>query len=155
DLHTRLCISCGMRAINHYLFFDGENDPILSPVKRHDWGHPVRKDGTLRRGFQRYPQLSRVLTAYGPDLARSQPKTVATIGFLLDDYMTESNNDFTRLATDIVTHQRDVVLFDFLARGLALTHRPFDAVELTRAALDVAKIPVLFVMMDKLCDATA
>jgi beta-galactosidase len=49
DLHTRLCISTGMRAINHYLFFDGENDPILSPVKRHDWGHPVRKDGSLRQ----------------------------------------------------------------------------------------------------------
>jgi beta-galactosidase len=36
DLHSRLCISSGMRAINHYLFTGGENDPILSPVKRHD-----------------------------------------------------------------------------------------------------------------------
>ncbi len=153
DLHSRLCISCGMRAINHYLFFDGENDPVLSPTKRHNWGHPVRKDGTLRRHYFRYPKLSRVLAAYGTDLVRSRPKTVATIGFLLDYFMTEVNNDLTRPATDILTHEREVVLFDLLGRGLALTHRPFDALELTRAPLDVTRTPVLWVMMEKQCDA--
>jgi beta-galactosidase len=65
DLHTRLCLSSGMRAINHYLFCNGENDPVLSPVRRHDWGHPIRKDGTLRRHYFRYPKLSRVLDSYG------------------------------------------------------------------------------------------
>ena len=153
DLHSRLCISCGMRAINHYLFFDGENDPVLSPNKRHNWGHPVRKDGTLRRHYFRYPKLSRVLAAYGTDLVRSRPKTVATIGFLLDYFMTEVNNDLTRPATDILTHQREVILFDQLGRGLALTHRPFDALELTRAPLDVTRTPILWVMMEKQCDA--
>src|SRR5690606_2215093 len=73
DLHSRLCISCEMRAINHYLFFDGENDPVLSPVRRHDWGHPVRKDGSLRASYHRYPKLSRMLAAYGDDLVRSRP----------------------------------------------------------------------------------
>ncbi|MBZ0274492.1 MAG: beta-galactosidase, partial [Anaerolineae bacterium] len=153
DLHSRLCISCGMRAINHYLFFDGENDPVLSPTRRHDWGHPVRKNGTLRRHYARYPKLSRVLTTYGADLVQSRPKTVATIGFLLDDFMTEINNAATKPATDILTHQRDMLLFDFLARGLALTHRPFNALELARADLDPAQTPVLFVMMEKQCDA--
>ncbi|MBK8021525.1 MAG: beta-galactosidase [Chloroflexi bacterium] len=153
DLHSRLCISCGMRAINHYLFFDGENDPVISPTKRHDWGHPVRKDGTLRRHYARYPRLSRVLAAYGADLVRSQPRTVTTIGFQLDAYMTESNNASSRPAADILTHQRDLVLFDLLARGLALTHRPFDAVELARGRLDVAQTPLLWVMMEKQCDA--
>lgn len=153
DLHSRLCISSGMRAINHYLFLNGENDPILSPIKRHDWGHPVRKDGTLRRHFARYPKLSRVLAAYGTDLVLSRPKTVTTIGFLLDDFMTEVNNAATRPTTDILTHQRDTILFDFLARGLALTHRPFDALELVRARLDATQTPLLWVMMDKQCDA--
>ena len=153
DLHSRLCISVGMRAINHYLFFDGENDPVLSPVKRHNWGHPVRKDGTLRRQYARYPKLSRTLAAYGVDLVRSRPKTVTTIGFQIDDYMTEINNPFSRPAADILTHQRDVVLFDFIARGLAITHRPFDAVELSRAQLDAAQTPLLWVMMEKQCDA--
>lgn len=153
DLHSRLCISIGMRAINHYSFFDGENDPVLSPVKRHNWGHPVRKDGSLRDHYHRYPQLSRMLAAYGEALVRSRPETVTTIGFVIDDYMTEVNNAFTRPATDILTHQRDVVLFDFLARGLALTHRPFDAVDLRRVALDPAQTPVLWVMMEKQCDA--
>lgn len=152
DLHSRLCISCGMRAINHYLFFDGENDPILSPVKRHDWGHPVRKDGTLRSHYYRYPKLSRVLNTYGADLVRARPKTVTTIGFLPDHFMTEVNNSFSRPAADILTHQREVILFDFLARGLALTHRPFEAVMLTYAYLDVEQTPVLWVMMDKQCD---
>ncbi|MBL8163896.1 MAG: glycoside hydrolase, partial [Anaerolineae bacterium] len=152
DLHSRLCISCGMRAINHYLFFDGENDPLLSPTKRHNWGHPVRKDGTLRRHYARYPKLSRVLAAYGVDLVQARPKTVTTVGFLLDQFMTEVNNTFTRPASDILTHQRDVILFDLLARGLTLTHRPFDAVELTQASLDPAAIPLLWVMMDKQCD---
>lgn len=153
DLHSRLCISCGMRAINHYLFFAGENDPLLSPVKRHDWGPPVRKDGTLRRHYHRYPRLSRALAAYGADLVLARPRTVTTIGFLLDDFMTEVKNAFTRPADDILTHQREVILFDFLARGLALIHRPFDALELSRARLDAAQTPVLWVMMEKQCDA--
>lgn len=153
DLHSRLSISCGMRAINHYLFFDGENDPVLSPIKRHDWGHPVRKDGSLRRHYARYPKLSRVLAAYGADLVLARPRPVATVGFLLDHFMTEVHNAFVRPADDILMHQREVVLFDLLARGLTLTHRPFDAIELSRAPLDPARTPVLFVMMDKQCDA--
>ncbi len=153
DLHTRLSVSCGMRGINHYLFFDGENDPIISPIKRHDWGHPIRKDGTPRRHYARYGKLSRVFNAYGEDLVRARPKTVTTIGFQLDTFMTEVNNAFTRPASDIITHQRDVILFDFIARGLALTHRPFDALEISRAPLDTAQTPLLWVMMDKQCDA--
>ncbi len=153
DLHTRLSLSVGMRAINHYLFFDGENDPILSPVKRHDWGHPVRKDGSLRRHYARYPRLSQTLAAYGRDLPLARPKTVTTIGFLLDQFMTEVNNSFTEEATKIITHQREVILFDFIARGLALTQRPFDALELSRAALDPAQTPTLWVMMERQCEA--
>lgn len=151
DLHGRLCISTGMRAINHYLFFDGENDPLLSPVKRHDWGHPVRKDGTLRRHYHRYAKLSQVLAVYGEDLIRARPYTTTTIGFLLDHFMTEVNNASTQEAANILTHQREVILFDLIARGLALTHRPFDAIELSRGALDVSQTPVLWVMMDKQC----
>jgi beta-galactosidase len=153
DLHTRLCLSSGMRAFNHYLFCDGENDPLLSPVKRHDWGHPVRKDGTLRKQYFRYPKLSKVLNSYGSDLILSQPKTVATIGFLLDYFMTEVNTKFTKESTSIITHQRDEILFDMIARGLSLTHRPFNAVELSRSDLDVSQTPNCWVMMEKLCNA--
>ncbi|HUM72019.1 MAG TPA: beta-galactosidase, partial [Chloroflexota bacterium] len=153
DLHSRLCISSGMRAINHYLFFDGENDPILSPVKRHDWGHPVRKDGSLRQHYGRYPRLSQVLAAYGTDLILARPQTVATVGFVLDYFMTEVNNAFTQEATNILTHQREVILFDLIARGLALTHRPFDAIELSQGELDVVQMPVLWVMMEEQCTA--
>lgn len=153
DLHTRLCISSGMRAINNYLFCDGENDPILSPARRHDWGHPVRKDGSLRKHYQRYPRLSKVLSVYGSDLIRSRPQTVTTIGFQLDDFMTEVNNEFTREAANIITHQRDLILFDCLARGLTLTHRPFDALEISRSALDPASTPHLWLMMEKQCNA--
>jgi beta-galactosidase len=153
DLHSRLCIACGMRAINHYLFFDGENHPALSPVKRHNWGHPVRKDGSVRRHYKRYAELSRVLRTYGDALIRAQPRTVTSVGFLLDHFMTEVNNALTRPMTDVLTHQREVVLFDFIARGLALTHRPFRAVEVSRAVLDVQTMPHLWLMMDKQCDA--
>lgn len=153
DLYSRLCISNGLRSVNHYLFCDGENDPVLSPVKRHSWGHPVHKDGTLRRHYFRYPQLSSTLNAYGVDLVLAQPKTVTTIGFLLDYFKTEVYNTATKRATDIITHQRDTVLFDFLARGLALSHRPFDALELASAPLNPARTPLLWVMMEKQCDA--
>jgi beta-galactosidase len=153
DLHTRLCISTGMRAINNYLFCDGENDPILSLTKRHDWGHPVRKDGSLRKHYQHYPKLSKVLAVYGSDLILSHPQTVTSIGFLLDYFMTEVNNGFTREADNVITHQRDLILFDMIARGLALTHRPFDAVEISRSPLDAAQIPLLWVMMEKQCNA--
>ncbi|HNB53922.1 MAG TPA: glycoside hydrolase, partial [Anaerolineales bacterium] len=153
DLHTRLCISTGMRAINHYLFFDGENDPLLSPQKRHDWGHPVRKDGTLRKHYHRYPQLSKVLHTYGSALTIAQPHTVATVGFFLDHFMTEVNSPLTQPATNVITHQREVILYDFIGRGLALTHRPYNALELTRAPLDPVTTPNLWVMIEKQCPA--
>lgn len=153
DLHSRLSIACGMRAINHYLFFDGENDPLLSPVKRHDWGHPVRKDGTLRKHYFRYPRLSQALAAYGSALVLSQPKTITTIGFLLDYFMTEVNNAFTQESTNLLTRQREVVLFDMLARGLALTLRPFRAVEISSCNLEVSQTPLCWVMMEKQCNA--
>jgi len=152
-LHTRLSLSVGMRAINHYLFFDGENDPVLSPVRRHDWGHPVRKDGSLRSHYHRYPRLSRALAAYGDALTLARPETVTTIGFRLDDFMTEVNLPATREATAVITHQREVILFDFLARGLALTHRPFDALDLQRVAPDPRQYPLLWTMLDLTCDA--
>jgi len=153
DLHTRLCLSAGMRAFNHYLFCDGENDPLLSPIRRHDWGHPARKDGSLRQHYHRYPKLSRVLEAYGADLTLAQPQYSTTIGFLLDHFMTEVNTPATQPLTEILNHQRETILFDFIARGLALTHRPFDAVELSQAALDPARTPVLWVMMEQVCAA--
>ncbi len=153
DLHARLCLSGGMRAINHYLFFDGENHPLVSPTKRHDWGHPVRVDGTLRSHYPRYGQLSSVLAAYGRALITAQPVIATTIGFQLDDFMTEVNNALTQPATRIITHQREEILFDMLAKGLALTHRPFDALELGRANLQAARPPVLWVMLEKTCPA--
>ncbi len=153
ELHALLSIACGMRGINHYLFFDGENHPLLSPVKRHNWGHPVRKDGSPRRHYATYPRLSRMLATYGEALALSRPKTVATVGFMLDFFMTEVNNACTQETTNVLTHQRETILFDFIARGLALTHRPFDAIELSRAELLVAKHPVLWTMMERGCDA--
>ena len=153
DLYTRLCLSSGLRGINHYLFCDGENHPVLSSIKRHNWGHPVRLDGSLRHHYHRYPELSRVLKSYGEDLVLSQPQTVTTIGFQIDDFMTEVNNAFTSEASKVITHQRDTVLFDMLGRGLTLTHRPFDAVEISSADLTGLKDRVLWVMLDKQCDA--
>lgn len=153
ELHTRLCLSSGMKAINHYLFCDGENDPILSPTKRHDWGHPVRKDGTVRKHYHRYGRVSQVLKTYGPDLIYAQPEPVTTVGFHLDMYMTEVQNAATREAANIITHQRDVILFDFIARGLALTHRAFKVAELSLTNLDGSLESGLWVMMDQECDA--
>lgn len=153
DLHTRLSLSVGMRAVNHYLFFDGENHPLLSPIRRHDWGHPVRKDGSLRRHYHRYPLLSAVLAAYGDALTLARPQTVTAVGFRLDDFMTEVNTPATEEATRILTHQREIILFDFIARGLALTHRPFRALELGRAVLDPQETPTLWVMSEHYCDA--
>jgi beta-galactosidase len=152
DLHSRLVISVNMRAINHYLFVSGENHPLISPTRRHDWGHPVRVDGTTRKTYDRYPKLSRVLAAYGQALVGARNQTVATVGFMIDDYMNEVNLPATQEATRILTHQRDEVLFDFIARGLALSHRPFDALELARDPLDPALTPVLFAFMEKQCD---
>ena len=151
DLHTRLCLSGGMRAVNHYLFFDGENDPLLSPVRRHDWGHPVRKDGSLRRHYARYPRLSRVLAAYGEDLLLARPRVVTHVGFVLDDFMSEVQHPSEREQLEQITHQREAVLFDQIGRGLALTQRPFAAVEVERGALDVQVMPTLWMMIERRC----
>ncbi len=151
DLHARLCLSCGMRGINHYLFFDGENHPLLSPVRRHDWGHPVRKDGSLRRHYHRYPRLSRVLAAYGDDLLLARPRTVTRLAFLLDDYMNEVSHPQEKEWVEEITHQRETIGFDQIGRGLALTHRPFDAVEISRAPVDVETSPSLWMMIERGC----
>jgi beta-galactosidase len=140
-----------MRAINHYLFFGGENHPVLSAIKRHDWGPPVRKDGSLRPHYHRYPKLSKALAAYGEALTLAIPETVSSIGFQLDYFMTEVNTDATLQAAKTITHQRDSILFDFFARGLAISNRPFDAIDLDRQDLDVTEHPVLWVMMEKQC----
>jgi beta-galactosidase len=72
---------------------------------------------------------------------------------VLDYFMTEVNAEANQPHTDVITHQRDAVLFDFLGRGLALTHRPFDAVELGRGRLDAAQTPVLWAMLEQQLDA--
>lgn len=154
DLHSRLCLSQGMRAFNHYLFFDGENHPLLSPVKRHDWGHPVRKDGSLRKHYHRYPELSKVLAAYGQDFIVSQTQTTSAIGFVLDYFMTEVNHAYTQQSTKLLTEQRECILFDFIARGLTLTHRPFKAIDLAKAALHPQQTPHCWVMLEQQCPSS-
>jgi len=151
DLHARLCISGGMRGINHYLFFDGENHPLLSSVRRHDWGHPVRKDGTLRRHFHRYPRLSSVMAAYADDLLLARPRYVTRVAFRLDDFMSEVYHPQEEQWVEQITHQREVILFDQIGRGLALTHRPFDAVEISRERLDAGTSPSLWMMIERRC----
>ena len=151
DLHTRLCLSSGMRAINHYLFFAGENDPILSHTKRHDWGPPVRKDGSLRRHYHRYPELSAVLNTYGDAFTTAMPKAVTTLGFQLDYFMTEVDLDITKPSSKAITHQTDAILFDMLARGLTLSHRPYNALDLDTQILDPEQTPVIWTLMEKQC----
>jgi len=153
DLHSRLSVSVGMRAINHYLFFGGENDALLSPIRRHDWGPPVRVSGGVRRHFTRYSQFSSALKSYGESLVNSKLQTITTVGFQLDNFMTEVNTGATQEQTQIITHQREQVLFDFIAKGLAITHRPFDAVEISQCTLDPTLTPLLWLMMDRQCDA--
>jgi beta-galactosidase len=65
--------------------------------------------------------------------------------------MTEVNNSLTQEATKTITHQREVILCDFIARGLALTQRPFTMTELTRSDLNITQTPNLWVMMEKRC----
>jgi beta-galactosidase len=71
----------------------------------------------------------------------------------LDYFMTEVNNKFSQEAANIITHQREIVLFDMIARGLSLTHRYFNAVEINSGDLDVTRIPLIWVMMEKQCNA--
>lgn len=151
DLHSRLCISNGMRAINHYLFFGGENHPVLSPVRRHDWGPPVRIDGSVRNHYHRYGELSAMLNAYGQALITARPQTVTTIGFSIDHYRTEVNNAFTQKSTDLLTLMRDNILFEAFGKALAITHRPFNALELASAPLDPAQTPTLWTMLTSQC----
>jgi len=153
DLHSRLSVSVGMRAINHYLFFGGENDALLSPIRRHDWGPPVRVTGGVRRHFTRYSYFSSALKSYGESLITSKLQTITTVGFQLDNFMTEVNTGATQEETQIITHQREQVLFDFIAKGLAISHRPFNAIEISQNQLDPNVTPLLWLMMDRQCDA--
>lgn len=148
DLHTRLSVFNGMKAFNHYLFMDGENHPQLSPQKRHDWGHPIRNDGTLRAHFHRYPKLNATLLAYGSLVTQGQFTPVTTIGFLIDDYLTEVHTPLTQRQDAEIKHQRNDIQFDLMARFLSLENMPFDALELSRQAISSVTHPTLWAMMD-------
>lgn len=148
DLHTRLSLFNGMKAFNHYLFMDGENDPQLSPNKRHDWGHPIRKDGTLRSHFHRYPKLNATLHTLGPTLIEGKTIPKTSIGFLIDDYLTEVHTPLTQREDAEIKHQRNDIQFDLMARFLSLENIPFDAVELARQDFSPLTHPSLWVMMD-------
>jgi beta-galactosidase len=93
------------------------------------------------------------LKSYGESLVNSKLQTITTVGFQLDNFMTEVNTGATQEETQIITHQREQVLFDFIAKGLAITHRPFDAVEISQCTLDPTLTPLLWLMMDRQCDA--
>jgi len=153
DLHTRLCLSSGMKGINHYLFMDGENFPELSPNKRHDWGHPVRKDGTFRSHYYRYPKLASMMNAYGQALVLAQPVFETTIGFLIDDYLTEYVNEQTKTENEILRHFRNAIQFDGIARFLSIRHLNFNAIELSLDTLEVKKTPTLWMMIHDACPA--
>ncbi len=148
DLHTRLCLFNGMKAFNHYLFMDGENDPQLSPVKRHDWGHPIRKDGTLRSHFHRYPKLNSTIHTLGQTLIEGKTTPITSVGFLVDDYLTEVHTPLTQRMDAEIKHQRNDIQFDLIARFLSLENIPFDAVELSRQTFTPKTHPSLWVMMD-------
>ena len=148
DLHTRLSLFNGMKAFNHYLFMDGENHPQLSPQKRHDWGHPIRNDGTVRAHFHRYPKLNATLKAYGPLVSHGQVTPMTTIGFLIDDYLTEVHTPLTQRQDAEIKHQRNDIQFDLMARFLSLENLPFDALELSRQPFSPVSHPTLWVMMD-------
>lgn len=152
DLHTRLSLFNGMKAFNHYLFMDGENHPQLSPTKRHDWGHPIRKDGTLRSHFHRYPQLNATIHAYGSLLREGKVTPQTTLGFSIDDYMTEVHTPLTQREDAELKHQRNDIQFDLMARFLSLENIPFDAVELSRQEWSPKTHPSLWVMMDHRMD---
>jgi len=151
DLHTRLCLSSGMKGINHYLFMDGENLPELSPNKRHDWGHPIRKDGTFRSHYYRYPKLAKMMNAYGQALVVAQPVVDTSLGFLIDDYMTEYTCDLTKTENEVLRHFRNAIQFDGIARFLALSHLNFNAIELKLDELDPKKTAHLWMMIHDRC----
>jgi beta-galactosidase len=151
DLHTRLCLSSGMKGINHYLFMDGENFPEISPNKRHDWGHPVRKDGTFRSHYYRYPKLTRMMNAYGQALVLSQPIYETSIGFLIDDYMTEYSCELIKNGNEVLRHFRNAIQFDGIARFLSIAHLNFNAIEVRLQELDPKKIPHLWMMIHDRC----
>lgn len=148
DLHTRLSVFHQMKAFNHYLFMDGENHPSLSPVKRHDWGHPVRKDGTLRSHFHRYPKLNATIQAYGTLMIQGQVIPQTTIGFLIDDYMREVHTPLTQREDAELKHQRNDIQFDLIARFLSLENIPFSAIELSKQDWSARSHPTLWIMMD-------
>lgn len=151
DLHTRLCLSSGMKAINHYLFMDGENFPEISPNKRHEWGHPIRKDGTFRSHYYRYPKLTSMMKAYGQALVKAMPIYETAVGFLINDYSTEVHNAFTMPADETVRQFRNVIHFDGIGRFLALEHLNFKAIEIESEILDVKITPTLWMMLHDEC----
>lgn len=147
DLSARTCIAHGMNAVNCYMFVAGDNPGELGIFgTRHEWQAPIDSEGELRPVYWAARHLGRVLSAIGPALVEARKRVHTFVGFVPDDYMTESVEPRDRALLEERIAGREHFMFDGIARLLVAANIAFEAVNLAREEpLDPSRVPSLWV----------
>ncbi len=147
DLKSRICIGCGMNAINYYMFVGGENYEGIGIIgKRHDWQAPVGADGSLRPHYHVIKHLNDVIKTYGKALLDAKYDVVTHLAFEPDYYLTEYDNQYTREFKQELQRMREQILFNGIGKALSFLNITFDGYNMKdEKAIDVSKIPSLWV----------
>ncbi|MEH7237044.1 beta-galactosidase [Bacillus sp. JJ1562] len=154
DLTTRLCFANGMNAVNYYMFVGGENYEGIGLLgRRHEWQAPLGLTGEKRPHFSSIQHLGKMFQVYGESLPKSKQKTATTVAFYPDYYMTEFSDSYTLPIIETFQKERDLNLYNGLAKGLRLNNIVFDGLNLLEAEpIDVSKVPTLWMFSMKWMD---
>ncbi|MFB1050995.1 beta-galactosidase [Paraliobacillus sp. JSM ZJ581] len=155
DLTTRLCFANGMNAINYYMFVGGQNYEGIGLLgKRHEWQAPLTQTGEKRRHFHVIAQLGKMFRVYDKQLLRAKQEVQTTVGFYPDYYRTEFSDAFTLPVIETFQLERDLNLYNGLAKALRLNNIVFDGLNLLeKERIDVSSVSTLWMFAMDWMDA--
>lgn len=155
DLTTRLCFANGMNAVNYYMFVGGENyENIGLNGRRHEWQAPLSASGEKKPHFQTIQHLGKMFHTFEKSLLDSTQTTNTCVAFYPDYYMTEYSNLFSSTIIETFQRERDLHLYNGVARGLRVNNIIFESLNIQNSErINVEEVPTLWMFSMNWMDA--
>ncbi|WP_258953992.1 beta-galactosidase [Thalassobacillus devorans] len=146
DLTTRLCFANGMNGVNYYMFTGGENyENIGLNGRRHEWQAPLSASGEKKPHFQAIQHLGRMFQTFEKPLLDSKQTIDTCVAFYPDYYMTEYSNLFSSTIIETFQQERDLNIYNGVARGLRVNNIIFDSLNIQNSKrINVEEVPTLW-----------
>jgi beta-galactosidase len=158
DLKSRLCLAQGVKMINYYVFAGGRNPKLDKPAgdgndrigitgERHGFSAPVDPEGRRNLSYEPLKETVRTVNGSAAALAAMHPEyDGVTLGFVPDLYLTEYHPPESDRVAAMLTDLEGTRGFGprgALSRGMLFGGFRYRAVDVQRAKLDPADVPVL------------